>query len=51
MFILIESKDEIKKRSLKSPDYADALMLTYCNFKPEKIASGNDKNVIYSVSW
>ena len=26
----VESKDELKKRGLRSPDLADALMLTFC---------------------
>lgn len=37
---LIESKDEIKKRSGRSPDYADALMLAYSDFMPESVVPG-----------
>jgi phage terminase large subunit len=38
---IIESKDDIKKRSGKSPDYADCLMLAFSNFRPETVVKGN----------
>ncbi len=38
--IIIESKDDIRKRSGRSPDYADALMLGYSDFTPETVFSG-----------
>ena len=37
---IIESKDDIRKRSLHSPDYADALMLAFSNFVPETVSGG-----------
>lgn len=37
---LIESKDDMKKRNGHSPDYADALMLAFCDFTPETVAHG-----------
>ncbi|KKK76769.1 hypothetical protein LCGC14_2860280, partial [marine sediment metagenome] len=36
---IIESKDDMRKRSLHSPDYADALMLAYSDFTPETVVS------------
>jgi len=39
--IIIESKDDLKKRTGKSPDYADALMLCFSDFTPETVANQN----------
>ncbi len=36
---IIESKDDMRKRGGKSPDYADALMLAYSDFTPETVAT------------
>ena len=36
---IIESKDDMRKRSLHSPDYADALMLAFSSFTPETVNS------------
>lgn len=43
--LLIESKDDIKKRSGHSPDYADALMLTYSDFTPETVSNNKMQSV------
>lgn len=37
---IIESKDDIRKRGGHSPDYADALMLAYSHFTPERVNRG-----------
>ena len=34
---IIESKDDMRKRGGKSPDYADALMLAFSDFTPETV--------------
>ena len=47
---IIESKDDIRKRSGKSPDYSDTLMLAFSNFKPEVLAKPRS-NKIVAVSW
>lgn len=47
---IIESKDDIRKRSGKSPDYADTLMLAFSNFVPE-MAKPKTGNKILSMSW
>jgi phage terminase large subunit len=41
--IEIESKDELKKRGVKSPDRAEALML--CDARPKKVYAGFDLSV------
>lgn len=46
---LMESKDDMKKRSLHSPDYADALMLAFSDFTPEKGASTSSGIAV--VGW
>lgn len=33
--LVIESKDDMKKRGLKSPDYADAFIFAACDLQPE----------------
>lgn len=38
---LMESKEDMKKRSLHSPDYADALMLAFCDFQANAVRTGN----------
>jgi len=43
---IIESKDDIKKRSGRSPDFADALMLAFADLKPETV-KGNKTKVRY----
>jgi len=56
--IEIESKDELRKRGVKSPDRAEALML--CDARPKKTASGfsldtantgDDASLTRSSSW
>ncbi len=42
---IIESKDDIKKRSGHSPDYADALMLAYSGFRPEPVGSSKGEKI------
>ena len=46
---LMESKDEMKKRSLHSPDYADALMLAFSNFTPESTISRQQSTLITTI--
>ena len=36
---IIESKDDMRKRALRSPDYADALMLAFSDFTPETVGT------------
>ena len=40
---LIESKQDMKKRSLHSPDYADALMLAFSEFRADIVITGSNK--------
>jgi len=40
--VQIESKDEMKKRGLPSPDRADALMLAFGHFVPDQIITAED---------
>lgn len=42
---IIESKDEIKKRTGHSPDYADACMLAYSDFPAEKAPRQNTQQI------
>jgi hypothetical protein len=50
----LESKDEIKKRYLKSPDLGDALALTFAYPIPNKQFQeryGNARQVVQQPSW
>jgi phage terminase large subunit len=47
---IIESKDDMRKRSLHSPDYADSLMLAFSDFTPETVVR-NPKSGIRIVGW
>lgn len=46
----VESKDEMKKRALDSPDRGDAFVLTFCNEKPRLIRKQETK-VVRPTHW
>lgn len=49
--LLIESKDEIKKRGFKSPDMADALMLTFAGSAAGLIHGSSAQGGMFGGNW